>query len=107
MRKISHFPITALLLLLALVSTGQEIQKVGMEPLPALPATANDSVSFGYAGMMGGAHNGAILAAGGANFPNGLPWQDGEKVYSNAIYVLDDGQWSVSNQILPAPLAYG
>lgn len=107
MSKISHVAITSLVLLFAVISIGQEIPKVGIGNLPELPAKTNDSVSFGYAGMMGGAHNGAILAAGGANFPNGLPWKGGKKVYSDDIYMLIDGQWQLSDRTLPSPLAYG
>lgn len=107
MSRTSQVAITALVLLFTLISVGQEVQKVGINKLPDLPAKANDSVSFGYAGMMGGADNGAILAAGGANFPNGLPWKGGKKVYSNEIYVLVNGQWLVSETTLPYPLAYG
>ena len=97
----------ALFYLCAMVSYGQETPKVGITDLPALPAKANDSVSFGYAGMMGGAHNEVILAAGGANFPDGLPWEGGPKVYSDAIYLFENGQWRLSDQKLPHPLAYG
>ncbi|WP_091864988.1 sodium:solute symporter family transporter [Pricia antarctica] len=110
MSKINRFVLTALVLLFPLISNGQEIQQVGIAQLPDLPAMANDSVSFGYAGMMGGTHNGAILAVGGANFPTGLPWKGGKKVYSDAIYVLGDAQdahWIESDQTLPSPLAYG
>ncbi len=106
MSKSRHIAITALLLL-TLISFGQEIPKVGITDLPSLPAQKESKIALGFAGMMGGAHNGVILAAGGANFPNGLPWKGGGKVYSDKIYVLADGQWIVSDQTLPSPLAYG
>jgi len=86
---------------------GQEVPKLGITDLPSLPAAQEGQPALGFAGMVGGAHNGAILAAGGANFPNGLPWKGGKKVYSDAIYVLVDDKWSVSDQTLPSPLAYG
>ncbi len=43
--------------------------------------------NIGVAGAFSGVHNGAILVAGGANFPNGMPWEGGKKQYSNEIFV--------------------
>jgi cyclically-permuted mutarotase family protein len=97
----------ALLFLIVSVGFGQEIPKLGITELPSLPAQEESTPSFGFAGMMGGGQNGFIIAAGGANFPNGLPWKGGKKVYSDKIYVLNDGQWRLSDQTLPFPLAYG
>ncbi|MDT7829893.1 sodium/solute symporter [Pricia sp. S334] len=107
MRNSIHSAISVFLLLFALISRGQEIPKVRLIDVPELPAKAKDSVSFGYAGMVGGWHNGAVIAAGGANFPSGLPWEGGKKVYSDSIYVLNDGQWKLAGRSLPFPLAYG
>lgn len=97
----------ALLFLIVSVGFGQEIPKLGITELPSLPAQEESMPSFGFAGMMGGEQNEFIIAAGGANFPNGLPWKGGKKVYSDKIYVLNDGQWRLSDQTLPFPLAYG
>lgn len=77
--------------------------------LPKYPETVE---SKGYAGMFAGIHQDVIILAGGANFPNQLPWKGGEKHWSNNIYVLkrtgDDYKWiSSGEQKLPKPLAYG
>lgn len=63
----------------------------------------------GFAGMFAGISNGAMLAAGGANFPDKKPWQGGEKIWYDTIFVLGtpDGKWQIAEQKLPQPLAYG
>ena len=45
--------------------------------LPLLPN------QFGVGGPNAGVHNGALIVAGGANFPNGPPWQVGDKPKGN------------------------
>ena len=73
------------------------------EKLPSIP----DSV--GFAGSFAGISNGALLVAGGSNFPDGgKPWTGASKVYSDRIFVLDkpDGKWKEAGK-LPRPLGYG
>ncbi|CAZ95097.1 Sodium/solute symporter [Zobellia galactanivorans] len=62
---------------------------------------------MGYAGMLGGVHNGVVIAAGGANFPEGAPWEGGAKVWSDFIFILENGQWRKAANRLPTPLGYG
>lgn len=78
-----------------------------MEPirwsqLPSIP----DKV--GFAGPFAGTHNGVLLVAGGANFPDRLPWEGGTKVWYDSVFKLDkpDGRWKVAGK-LPRPLGYG
>jgi len=35
----------------------------------------------GMAGIIAGAHGGVLIAAGGANFPDKMPWDGGKKIY--------------------------
>lgn len=84
----------------------EEISEVAILALPSLPAEEGVDNSLGYAGMLGGEHNGVVIAAGGANFPNGLPWEGGEKVWSKSIYFLENNKWRLSSKELPIPLAY-
>ncbi len=72
------------------------------EELPSIP----DAV--GLAAPFAGVHNGALIVGGGANFPEGMPWEGGEKVWHDEVYVLTepDGEWR-SGFRLPRPLAYG
>jgi N-acetylneuraminic acid mutarotase len=52
--------------------------------------------------------NGALLVAGGANFPGKKPWDGGKKVWYDAVFVLEKpgGKWKDAGK-LPRPLAYG
>lgn len=70
--------------------------------LPLLPDP------LGVAAPFAGQSGGALLVAGGANFPNGYPWEGGKKVWHDTIYALTatNGQWQVAGR-LPRPLAYG
>src|SRR5262245_61614359 len=62
----------------------------------------------GFAGSFAGVSNGALLVAGGANFPDKKPWDGGKKVWSDTVFVLEkpDGSWKVAGK-LPRPLGYG
>jgi len=70
--------------------------------LPDLPD------SLGVAGPFAGISGGALVVAGGANFPNGFPWEGGRKVWHDAVYVLPDPAepWRSVGR-LPRALAYG
>lgn len=64
---------------------------------------------FGFAGSFAGVSNGALIVAGGANFPDGgAPWTGSTKVWSDKIYVLEpaNGKWHEAGK-LPRPLGYG
>lgn len=62
----------------------------------------------GMAGLMVAMHDGVLIAAGGANFPDQPPWEGGKKSFYSEIYVLLPGAsaWIPAGQ-LPAPRAYG
>jgi N-acetylneuraminic acid mutarotase len=70
--------------------------------LPPLP----DPV--GVAGAFAGVSGGALLVAGGANFPGKMPWEGGKKVWHDTVYALRNAndQWRVIGK-LPRPLGYG
>lgn len=64
---------------------------------------------FGFAGSFTGTANGALIVAGGANFPDGgAPWEGSKKAWSDKIFVLDNpaGKWKVAGK-LPQPMGYG
>ncbi|MFO8013491.1 MAG: sodium/solute symporter [Phycisphaerae bacterium] len=56
---------------------------------------------------------GELFVAGGANFPDALPWDGGKKVWHAAGFVLDprgtdDLRWKTGSEFaLPQPAAYG
>ncbi|QIF01833.1 galactose oxidase [Roseimicrobium sp. ORNL1] len=62
----------------------------------------------GFAAMHAGVSGGALLVAGGANFPEKRPWEGGTKIWYDDIWVLDkpDGQWRNAGK-LPKPIGYG
>jgi N-acetylneuraminic acid mutarotase len=62
----------------------------------------------GLAGMYAGVSGGALLAAGGANFPVKMPWDGGKKVWYDKVFVLErpGGEWRVAGR-LPRALGYG
>lgn len=65
--------------------------------------------STGFAGSFGGVVNGALIVAGGSNFPNGgAPWLGSKKVWYDKIFALKvpSGNWEELGT-LPRPLGYG
>ena len=106
MKKVQNILILILLFVTIFPISGQEISKLSTKDLTSLPSEKANVASLGYAGMLGGVNNGVILAAGGANFPNGLPWEGGNKVWSNHLYIFENDQWRLSSTKLPISLGY-
>ncbi len=75
-----------------------------------LPAQHGDKVAFGVAGPVTGIHNKELIVAGGANFPDGLPWNGGKKKYYNTanVYQLKPRKlkWQHQSGNLPFSVAY-
>jgi N-acetylneuraminate epimerase len=62
----------------------------------------------GVAGAFAGTDQNALLVAGGANFPDKMPWEGGTKVWHNQVYRLSspEAQWQHVGK-LPQPMGYG
>ena len=62
----------------------------------------------GFAGSFAGASGGALLVAGGANFPDKKPWEGGVKIWYDSVFVLaqPDGAWRRAGK-LPRATGYG
>lgn len=75
---------------------------IRVEAIAALPD------SLGVAGPFCGVVDQSLIVAGGANFPAGMPWEGGAKIWHTAIYRLDEpqGTWEQVGE-LPRPLGYG
>lgn len=76
--------------------------------LPAAPEIGNQP---GLAGAVIGISNDHLIVAGGANFPGGLPWRGGKRIYHDRIYAAKKGkdgdlQWTISDERLDIPMAY-
>ncbi|MGC6564059.1 MAG: sodium:solute symporter family transporter, partial [Akkermansiaceae bacterium] len=92
-------------LLLVAVSCGESLQ---WEKLPPLP----DREGFAgvFAGVVSEEDEDYLVVAGGANFPDKRPWEEGQKVYYRDVFVLplkEEGVWEKSAQSLPDQMAYG
>ncbi len=70
-----------------------------------LPAIPDDE---GFAAPFTGVCGGALVVAGGANFPDGKPWEGGTKVWYDQVFMLPSprGTWHKAGR-LPRSLAYG
>ena len=71
-------------------------------PLPEVPD------KLGLAGAFAGVVDGSLVVAGGANFPDKMPWDGGVKQWHDTVWVLDkpEGAWRNGGK-LPRPLGYG
>jgi N-acetylneuraminate epimerase len=70
------------------------------------------SSGVGVAGAYSGVHNDVLIVAGGANFPDKMPWEGGQKVFENNIYVFKKSTkghlYCLENEFhLPENMAYG
>lgn len=78
-----------------------------MDELAPVPGISMNEKSLGYAGMYGGKIGDVILAMGGANFPDGKPWEGGRKVWSDHIFLYKEGKWKISEFRIPEAMGYG
>lgn len=92
----------ALFLLTCLLTLTHAAGAPGWTRIPSLPDPE------GFASMFAGVSGGAVLAAGGANFPDKKPWEGGKKIWYDSVFVLEkpDGAWKVAGK-LRRPLGYG
>lgn len=54
-----------------------------------LPAGNARERAIGVAGPVAGIHNHVLILAGGANFPDSMPWDGGKKKYFDDVYVYE------------------
>lgn len=89
-----------------LVPGAWAVEALQWDELPPLPGG-----SIGVAGPFAGVSNDALIVAGGANFPNGYPWDGGKKAWYADAFVLEktgDGNFAWRTGLaLDRPLAYG
>lgn len=87
---------------MAPAQNGLDAQRLQWQPAASLPDAR------GVAGPFAGVVAGNLLVAGGANFPKGLPWEGGEKVWYDRVWGLEtpDGMWRELGR-LPKPAGYG
>jgi SSS family solute:Na+ symporter len=105
----AKLPIDMRTLLLLLIGLCVQAEQLHWLDAPPLPQAAADAAQIGVAGPFAGTHEGRLIVAGGANFPQGMPWEESKppKIYHDTIYVFHDGTWTVSKARLPQALGYG
>lgn len=83
----------------ALLATSEELKWSIASPIEG---------TIGFAGPFVGVSSGELVVAGGANFPDGPPWEGHAKVWHDDIFTLSspDGKWKRVGK-LPRPLGYG
>ena len=77
-------------------------------PEPRWSRLASLPGKVGLGGCFVGVSGGALLVAGGCNFPEKPLWDGGKKAWYDTVYVLQkpDGQWERAGK-LPHAVAYG
>jgi len=86
------------------------INKVVQQSYPLFENVDEIPGNEGLAGVFSGAHNNVLLVAGGTAFPDGKPWEGGEKYFSNVVLVYErttDGIKMVESTKLPVALGEG
>jgi len=75
--------------------------------LPSVNGKSNPGVAGAYSGFIGN----TLIIAGGANFPDAMPWDGGTKTWWNTLYYIDtkasQPQWMTLENFLPAASGYG
>ncbi len=94
--------LAGLILLAAATTAPSFIIKIDQTSIESIPD------GHGLAGVYAGTSNGTLLVAGGANFPNGKPWEGGQKVWHDALFALQrpSDSWKSIGR-LPRAAAYG
>lgn len=93
----------AVIFFLPMSNKAQDQQYFDWSTLPSFPD------KDGWAGSYVGVSNGALLIAGGTNFPdNTRPWNNGKKTWYSKILALEtaDGKW-IEAGVLPKAMGYG
>jgi SSS family transporter len=80
--------------------------------IPDLPPNTGYTTQPGLAGPYTGMDDGVLIVAGGANFPDKLPWEGGKKVYYDEIFILrtnstGDYSWEKTAEKIPFDAGYG
>lgn len=94
----------------AITTSTASTQRIDMETTPIMRSSAMPPIpdANGFASPFAGMHDGALIVAGGANFPDKKPWEGGKKMWYDTIFMLPDKatSWTVAGK-LPHPIAYG
>jgi len=85
----------------------EDIKWEQLASLPSIGGTENPGVGGAFAGFIGE----TLVIAGGANFPEAMPWEGGKKKWWSTLYYINpdkkEAEWTVIDDALPYPLGYG
>lgn len=96
----------------ALIAQVKSVKQINWTVAAKLPALPGLEKQLGLAGVCAGVSNNVLLIAGGAYFPDKMPWEGGKKAHTDQIFVLQktaDGKfvWLTSaNALLKNKTAY-
>lgn len=84
------------------------LEKIEWDNSSTIPSSARQK-NIGVAGAFSGCIGNNLIIAGGANYPYTALEQGGQRIWHNTIYSLDlaTSHWTVLDDTLPAPQAYG
>ena len=84
-----HIPVFFSLMFFTATIYAQKKQELKLQWTIAaeLPVDKNEQSSLGFAGMVAGVYKNKLIVAGGANFPDAMPWNGGKKMYYDDVYV--------------------
>ena len=69
----------------AMTAQNKPFNSIQWKIAAVLPATSGHAKAFGLAGAVCGIHQNALIIAGGANFPDAMPWLGGKKKKNSFI----------------------
>lgn len=90
----------------------KKMNHIDWQQAATLPPAVAGVPQPGLAGAVAGIHGDVLMIGGGANFPDGMPWEGGKKKYYTEVYIFrkdEKGHVTNTGQVyhLPFPLAYG
>ncbi len=105
-----HFLVMVMLSSNTAVAQQQQINSIQWTIGAEIPATNGQATALGLAGPVSGIHRDVLMVAGGANFPDSMPWMGGKKKYYDELYVFkkENNHTALYPTIfkLPVPIAY-
>ena len=82
----------------------KKLISIEWKTIAELPPFNNQSKSIGVAGPIVGVINNKLIVAGGANFPDKMPWQGGKKAYYNNIVIFKKEKGQVLQETIAPSL---
>jgi N-acetylneuraminate epimerase len=106
----AFFILKFMLLTIPALAQKKQTDFIKWEIAGELPADSGQQNSLGIAGPVTGIHKGVLFVAGGANFPEAMPWLGGIKKFHKEIHVYSakDSKLKLLAKpfSLPLPVAY-